>query len=536
MALEFGTGGLRGIMGEGEDRMNTGTIRRATQGLANYITKQGGREKGVAIAYDTRNLSPEFAAEAAVCLAANGIKAYVFSEPHPTPMLSFALRELGCTAGIVITASHNPPEYNGYKVYWEDGGQITAPRDREIIAEVNAVTDINSIKTISRDRAEKMGLYEVIAPRIDDRYMEELKKLAIHPELTRNQAAGLKIVYTPLHGTGNLPVRRILKELGFEQVYVVKEQELPDGNFPTVSYPNPEDRHAFDLALRLAEDVGADIVLATDPDADRLGVYAKDDKTGKYKSFTGNMSGTLILDYILSQKKALGCLPENGAVVTTIVSGKMARKITEEYHVELIETLTGFKYIGEQIKLFEQESGNEFIFGYEESYGCLPGTHARDKDAVAASMALCEVAAWCESRGVTLCQQMESLFKRYGYYREALSAVTLKGEDGKQKIASMMEVMRSTPPEQIGGYRVMQLRDYRENIIRNYVTGETSPTGLPQSNVLYFDLEDDAWCCVRPSGTEPKIKLYAGVRCRSEKEAESKLDFLMKGVSGIFLM
>lgn len=523
MGLEFGTGGLRGIIGEGEDRMNTGTVRKATQGLANYIVKQGGREKGAAIAYDTRNMSPEFAAEAASCLAANGIKAYVFSEPHPTPMLSFAIRELGCIAGIVITASHNPPEYNGYKVYWEDGGQITAPRDKEIIAEVNDITDPAQIKTMPREQAEEMGMYEVISPEIDDRYMEALKKLAIHPEIIKEQAANLKIVYTPLHGTGNLPVRRILNELGFTQVYVVKEQELPDGNFPTVSYPNPEDAHAFDLALKLAGEVDADIVLATDPDADRLGVYAKDTETGAYKSFTGNMSGMLILDYILSQKKALGILPENGAVVTTIVSGKMARKIVQEYHVKLIETLTGFKYIGEQIRLFEQEGSYEYLFGYEESYGCLPGTHARDKDAIAAVMALCEAAAWCASRNMTLCKQMEQLFERYGYYKETLSTVTLEGEDGVREITAMMEKIRKNPPGQIGGMVVTQFRDYRENILKDCVTGEVTATGLPRSNVLYFELGEDAWCCIRPSGTEPKIKVYAGAAGKNAKEAEDKL-------------
>lgn len=535
MGLEFGTGGLRGIMGEGEDQMNNGTVQKATQGLANYIIEQKGKERGVAIAYDTRNRSSEFAEAAACCLAANNIKVYIFSQPHPTPMLSFAIRELGCMAGIVVTASHNPPEYNGYKVYWEDGGQITAPRDKEIIARVNDVTDFAQIKTISREEAEERGLYQVIPPEIEDRYFEAIKKLALRPEIIREQAAKLRIVYTPLHGTGNLPVRRILQELGFAQVFVVKEQELPDGNFPTVSYPNPEDKHAFDLALKLADEVKADLVLATDPDADRLGVYAKDAKTGNYQSFTGNMSGMLILDYVLSQRKALGLLPENGAVVTTIVSGKMAKKITKEYHVELLETLTGFKYIGEQIKLFEQEHSYEYLFGYEESYGCLPGTYARDKDAVAAAMALCEVAAWCSSRNMTLCDQMEYLYQRYGYFKESLSTVTMKGQQGKQQIAAMMEEIRSNVPTQIGGLKVMQFRDYREDKLTNCLTGEVSATGLPRSNVLYFELEEDAWCCIRPSGTEPKVKCYAGVKCGSEKEADDKLKFLMEQLCNTYI-
>ncbi len=431
-------------------------------------------------------MSPEFAEEAALCLAANGIKAYVFPSVRPTPMLSFALRELGCTAGIVVTASHNPPEYNGYKVYWEDGAQITYPKDEEIINEVNAIADFAQVKTISIECAEEKGLYEVIGSEIDDRYMEALKKLALQPEIIKEEASRLKIVYTPLHGTGNLPVRRVLKELGFEQVYVVKEQELPDGNFPTVSYPNPEDKNAFKLALELAKEVDADIVLATDPDADRLGVYAKDTDTGEYMSFTGNMSGMLILEYILSQKETMGILPKNGAVVTTIVSGKMAREITKAYHVDLIETLTGFKYIGEQIKFFEQNHAHEYLFGYEESYGCLVGTHARDKDAVVAVMALCEVAAWCKHEGITLCDQMKNLFETYGYYKERLSTVTLKGQDGAKKIAEMMEKIRTEIPEQIGGLVVTQFRDYREDVLLDCITKERTTTGLPKSNVLYF--------------------------------------------------
>ncbi len=531
--LEFGTGGLRGIIGAGTNRMNIYTVRKATQGLANFIRKEKAEKKGAAIAFDSRNMSPEFAQEAALCLAANGIKAYIFPSLRPTPMLSFALRELGCTAGIVITASHNPPEYNGYKVYWEDGAQITYPKDEQIIGEVNAVTDYASVKTMNREDAEKAGLYQVIGSEIDDKYIEALKSLAIHPEIIRQEAQNLKIVYTPLHGTGNIPVRRILKELGFEKVYVVKEQELPNGDFPTVSYPNPEDKNAFKLALELAKEVDADIVLATDPDADRLGVYAKDTKTGEYMSFTGNMSGMLILEYILSQKKALGTLPENGAVVTTIVSGKMSREVTRDYGMTLIETLTGFKYIGEQIKFFEQNHDHTYVFGYEESYGCLVGTHARDKDAVVAVMALCEVAAYCRHQGITLCDQMENLFKKYGYYKEGLCTVTLKGQEGAKKIQSMMEQIRTKVPETIGGLKVLQFRDYREDVAKDCVTGQETTTGLPKSNVLYFELEDGAWCCIRPSGTEPKIKFYIGVKGTDNADAQKKLDELTKAVEGL---
>ncbi len=531
--LEFGTGGLRGIIGAGTNRMNIYTVRKATQGLSNFILKEKAEKKGVAIAFDSRNMSPEFAEEAALCLAANGIKAYIFPSLRPTPMLSFALRELGCTAGIVVTASHNPPEYNGYKVYWEDGAQITYPKDKQIIGEVNAVTDYAGVKTMSREEAEKAGLYQVIGPEIDDKYIEALKSLVIHPEIIREEAQNLKIVYTPLHGTGNIPVRRILKELGFEKVYVVKEQELPDGNFTTVSYPNPEDKNAFKLALELAREVDADIVLATDPDADRLGVYAKDAKTGEYISFTGNMSGMLILEYILSQRKVLGTLSKNGAVVTTIVSGKMSKEITREYGMTLIETLTGFKYIGEQIKFFEQTGGHEYVFGYEESYGCLVGTHARDKDAVVAVMALCEVAAYCRHQGITLCDQIETLFKKYGYYKEDLCTVTLKGQEGAKKIQSMMEQIRTNVPDAVGGLKVLRFRDYRENIIRDCVTGEETATGLPKSNVLYFELENDAWCCIRPSGTEPKIKFYIGVKGSDDADAQEKLDTLTKAVEAL---
>ena len=528
--LEFGTGGLRGVIGAGTNRMNFYTVGKATQGLANFINKQGAAAKGVAIAFDSRRMSPEFADTAACVLAANGIKAYIFDSLRPTPELSFALRTLGCTAGIVVTASHNPPECNGYKVYWEDGAQITAPKDAQIIGEVNAIKDYAEIKKMTTEEAKAAGLYEVIGKEIDDKYMEALKKLVLHPEAIKQMASSLKIVYTPLHGTGNVPVRRVLKELGFEQVTVVPEQELPDGNFPTVSYPNPEDKKAFALALDLAKKIDADLVLATDPDADRLGVYAKDTKTGEYKVFTGNMSGMLICEYEMSQKKALGILPENGALVTTIVSSNMAQAVAKEYGMKFIECLTGFKYIGEQIKFFEQSGSNEYVFGFEESYGCLVGTHARDKDAVVAVMALCEAAAYYKTQGITLWDQMLNIYNKYGYYKEDLFTMTFKGADGAKKMQDMMDAYRKNTPKQVGAYKVLRLRDYKNDVITDLATGETVPTGLPKSNVLYFELENDAWFCVRPSGTEPKIKFYAGIKGTSLEDSAKKLDELMEAI------
>lgn len=531
--LSFGTGGLRGVIGAGTNRMNVYTVTKATQGLANYIRRQGGEEKGVAIAFDSRNMSVEFSEKAALCLNANGIRTYRFETLRPTPELSFALRELGCIAGIVITASHNPPEYNGYKVYWEDGAQITAPRDKEIIAEVNAVTDFASIRMMERTEAEEKGLFRVIGQEIDDRYMEELKKLVLRPESIRKMADRLKIVYTPLHGTGNLPVRRVLGELGFADVQVVPEQELPDGSFSTVSYPNPEDPKAFALALALAEKTGADLVLATDPDADRLGVYAKDTKTGAYIPFTGNMSGLLIAEYELSTRRELGRLPKNGALVKTIVSSDMADGIAGEYGVEVIEVLTGFKYIGEQIKFFEQTGSHEYLFGYEESYGCLVGTHARDKDAVAAVMALCEAAAYYKEKGLTLWDQMLNIYEKYGYYKEDLVSVTMKGADGAKRIQNILADMRKAPPRKIGAYEVIALRDYEADTRLELATGKVTPTGLPKSNVLYYELESGAWCCVRPSGTEPKVKFYMGVREGSLDAAGKALEGLKKAMTEI---
>ena len=520
--LEFGTGGLRGVIGAGTNRMNVYTVRKATQGLANYIIKMGGADKGVAIAYDSRFMSPEFADVAALCLAANGIKAYVFDELRPTPELSFALRTLGCISGIVVTASHNPPEYNGYKVYWEDGAQVTAPKDKEIITEVKNVTDYHTVKTMDKDEAVAKGLYNVIGSEIDDKYMVELKKQIIHPEIITRMAEDIRIVYTPFNGTGNKPVRRILKELGFKNVYVVPEQENPDPKFTTLEYPNPEDPKAFELALKLAREVNADIVLATDPDADRLGIYALDTKTNEYVPFTGNMSGMLIADYILRERTATGTMPENPALVKTIVTTNMADRIVEKYNVKLIEVLTGFKFIGEQIKLFEQTGSNNYVFGLEESYGCLAGTHARDKDAVVAVMCLCEVAAWCKANGKTVWDRMLEMYEEYGYYLETQYAVTLKGIDGSRQIQALMDKLRANPPKEFGSFKVTKVRDYDKDVVTDMATGETSSTGLPKSNVLYFDLTEDSWCCARPSGTEPKIKFYMGVKGTSIEDAKAK--------------
>lgn len=524
--LEFGTGGLRGVIGAGTNRMNIYTVRKATQGLANYISRQGGKEKGVAIAYDSRRMSPEFADEAALCLAANGIKAYVFDALRPTPELSFALRRLGCISGIVITASHNPPEYNGYKAYWEDGAQVTAPKDKEIIAEVKNVTDYHEVKTMDKEEAIKAGLYQVIGAEIDDAYMEELKKQIIHPEIIKEVADDIKIVYSPFNGTGNVPVRRILSELGFKHVYVVPEQEKPDPDFTTLDYPNPEDPKAFTLALKLAKEKNADIVLATDPDADRLGIYALDTKSGEYIPFTGNMSGMLIAEYILRERTATSTMPENPALVTTIVTTNMAMAIAEDYKVKCIEVLTGFKYIGEQIKWFEETGSNSYVFGLEESYGCLAGTHARDKDAVVAVMCLCEMAAWCKKNGKTVWDQMLALYEKYGYFKETQYAITLKGIEGSKQIAAIMDKLRSNPPKEFGDLKVVEVRDYAAGRVRNMQTGEESETGLPESNVLYFDLTNNSWCCARPSGTEPKLKFYMGVKGASLEDAQAKVEKL----------
>jgi len=519
--LEFGTAGLRGIIGAGTNRMNIYTVRKATQGLANYIVKNGMADRGVAIAFDSRRMSPEFSQEAALCLAANGIKAFIFDALRPTPELSFAVRQLGCVAGINITASHNPPEYNGYKVYWEDGAQITPPHDKGIMDEVKAVEDYTTMKTMSLEAAKAVGLYEVIGARIDDGYIAELKKQVLHQEAIDAVQKDIKIVYSPLHGTGNIPARRILKELGFENVYVVKEQELPDGEFPTVSYPNPEAAEAFELGLKLAKEVDADIVLATDPDADRLGVRVKD-KNGEYHTLTGNMSGCLLADYVIGQKKATKGLPEDGYLIKTIVTTNMADAIAKYYNTGLLEVLTGFKFIGQKILGFEQSGKGEYLFGFEESYGCLIGTYARDKDAIVATMSLCEAAAYYKTKGMNLWDAMIELYDRYGYYKDDVQSIELKGIEGLAKIQEILESLRLNPPAEVGGHKVLKARDYKADTIKDLATGEVTATGLPSSNVLYYDLAGDAWLCVRPSGTEPKIKFYYGVKGISMADADEK--------------
>ena len=519
--LEFGTAGLRGIIGAGINRMNIYVVRRATQGLANYIKKQGGENKGVAIAYDSRRMSPEFSEEAALCLAANGIKAYRFESLRPTPELSYAVRHLGCIAGINVTASHNPPEYNGYKVYWEDGAQITPPHDTGIMSEVKAITDLSTCKTMDKEEAVKAGLFVTIGKEVDDDYIAELKKLVIHQDCIDKYGKDIKIVYTPLHGTGNIPARRVLKEIGFENVFVVPEQELPDGEFPTVSYPNPEAAEAFELALKLAKEKDADLVLATDPDADRLGVYVKDTKSGEYITLTGNMSGCLLAEYEISQKLATeGSLPADGALIKTIVTSNLADEIAKGYNIKLIEVLTGFKYIGQQILNFETTGKGTYLFGFEESYGCLIGTHARDKDAIVATMALCEAAAYYKSQGKTLWDAMLDMYEKYGYCIDAIQSVSLKGIEGLAKIQEIMNTLRENTPAKIGKYEVLSARDYKKDTIKNLATGEVTTTGLPSSNVLYYDMSDSAWLCVRPSGTEPKVKFYYGVKGTSLEDAQ----------------
>lgn len=531
--LEFGTAGLRGIIGAGCNRMNEYTVRKATQGLANYILKVGGQDRGVAIAYDSRHMSPEFADVAALCLAANGIKAYVFESLRPTPELSYAVRKLHTIAGINITASHNPPEYNGYKVYWEDGAQITPPHDSGIMDEVKAISDYAVCKKMDKEEAIAAGLYQTIGADIDDSYIAELKKLVVHQDAIDAVGSEIKVVYTPLHGTGNIPVRRVLKELGFTQVYVVPEQELPDGDFPTVSYPNPEAKEAFTLGLALAKKVDADLVLATDPDADRLGVYVKDAQTGEYHPLTGNMSGCLIGDYLIGQKKELQGLPEDGVFIRSIVSTNMADAIAKHYGIALVEVLTGFKFIGQKILEMETTGKGTYLFGMEESYGCLTGTYARDKDAVVASMALCEAAAYYKTKSMTLWDAMIAMYERYGYYQDGITAVTLKGIEGLEKIGTIMNTLRADAPKKIGAYQVTAVRDYKKDTITDVATGEVRPTGLPSSNVLYYELTDDAWVCVRPSGTEPKVKFYFGIKGTSIADADAKAEAMKEAVNAL---
>lgn len=530
MDLEFGTAGLRGIIGAGINRMNIYVVRRATQGLANYIIKQGGADKGVAIAFDSRHMSPEFAEEAALTLAANGIKAYKFESLRPTPELSFAVRELGCIAGINITASHNPPEYNGYKVYWEDGAQFTPPHDKGVTEEVLAIEDLSTVKTTTVEEAVKAGKYQIIGADIDDKYIAQVKAQVVNQDAIDKMQDSIKIVYTPLHGTGNIPVRRALKEIGFTHVTVVPEQELPDGDFPTVSYPNPESKEAFELGLKLAKEQDADLVLATDPDADRLGVYVKDTKSGEYIPLTGNMSGSLLCEYVLSQKKARNLIPADGQVVKSIVSTNLIDEVAKGYGVELVEVLTGFKWIGQQILKNENTGKGTYLFGMEESYGCLIGTYARDKDAVSATVALCEAAAYYKTKNMTLWDAMVAMYEKYGYYKDAVKSIGLSGIEGLAKIQSIMEHFRNNTPEGFGEYKVLSARDYKNDTIRDMATGEVTPTGLPSSNVLYYDMNDNAWLCIRPSGTEPKIKFYYGIKGTSLEDADAKSEALGKAL------
>lgn len=528
--LEFGTGGLRGIIGAGTNRMNKYTVGKATQGLSNYILKNNpeGKAMGVALAYDSRNMSSEFAEMSALVLNANGIRAYIFDELRPTPELSFAVRHLGCTAGIVVTASHNPPEYNGYKVYWADGAQVVAPKDEGIIGEVNSITDFSAIKMMDKAEAVKNGLFNVVGKEIDDAFVENIKKQAVRPEEVI-KAKDMKIVYTPLHGAGNKNVRRVLAEVGFENVYVVPEQEKPDGTFPTVGYPNPEDPKAFTLAIKLAQEKQADIIIGTDPDSDRIGVVVKDNN-GNYDILTGNMTGALLTEYVLGGRKEKGTLPENAAMVKTIVTTEMVRAIAENYGVKLFDVLTGFKFIGEKIKQFEEDHSYSYVFGFEESYGCLSGTYARDKDAVGASMLVCEMAAYYKNKGMTLYDGLMELYNKYGFYKEGVKSVTLKGVDGAEQIQKIMEYLRNNVPSDFAGNKVIWAKDYKTGVFKNLLTGETEASTLPKSNVLYYNLDDRAWLCVRPSGTEPKIKFYMGVKADSLEKAVEKTDALVASV------
>ena len=529
--LEFGTAGLRGVIGAGTNRMNKYTVGKATQGLANYIKKQGLQDKGVAISYDSRHMSPEFSKQTALILNANGIKTYLFEKLSPVPELSFAVRELGAAAGVMITASHNPPKYNGYKVYWSDGSQIVAPVDKDIINEVRAIENYSDIQTIDEETAKAQGLFNIVGKEMDDKYIEVIKKHVLNPEIVREQGKELKVVYTPLHGTGTRLIKRVFEELGFEHLYVVPEQAEPDGDFPTVDYPNPEDKAAFKMALDLAEKVDADLVLANDPDADRLGIFAKDTKTGEYKEYTGNMSALLIAEYRLSQMKEKGILPNNGMIIKTIVSSNLTDEIAKEYNLELIEVLTGFKFIGEQMKIAEETGTRKYVFGFEESYGCLIGEYARDKDGISAVLALCEAAAYYRTKGITLWDQMINIYETYGYFKETQVSIVMEGAEGAEQIKKMMSDLREKEPAtQIGKYKVLTFKDIEQDIQKDMVTGEVTKTGLPKSNVLYYALENNCWCCVRPSGTEPKIKLYMGIKANSMEEADKNLEELKEAM------
>ena len=529
--LEFGTAGLRGVIGAGTNRMNKYTVGKATQGLANYIKKQGVQEKGVAIAYDSRHMSPEFSEQTALILNANGIKTYLFEKLSPVPELSFAVRELGATAGVMITASHNPPKYNGYKVYWDDGSQIVAPVDKDIITEVRAIESYEDIETISKEEAIDKGLFNIVGKEMDDKYIETIKSHVLNPEVVREQGKELKVVYTPLHGTGTRLIKRVFEELGFQNLYIVPEQAEPDGDFPTVAYPNPEDKAAFKMALELAKKVDADLVLANDPDADRLGIFAKDTKSGEYKEYTGNMSALLIAEYRISQMKEKGMLPSNGMIIKTIVSSNLTDEIAKYYNLDLLEVLTGFKFIGEQMKIAETTGERKYVFGFEESYGCLIGDYARDKDGISAVLALCEAAAYYRTKGITLWDQMINIYEKYGYYKETQVSIVMEGAEGAEQIKQMMSDLRNKETaKEIGKYKVLTFKDIEQDIQKDMTTGEVAKTGLPKSNVLYYALENNNWCCVRPSGTEPKIKLYMGIKADSMEDADKEIEELKEAM------
>lgn len=522
--LHFGTGGLRGIIGAGTNRMNKYTVAKATKGLANYILKQGEHEPSVVIAHDSRHFSKEFAREAAGVLLSSGIRVYLFEDLRPTPELSFAVRETKSIAGIVITASHNPPEYNGYKVYWKDGGQIVSPVAEELMNEINSISDFSGIQCIDSCSLEAFDNLHMIGEELDRKYLDNVKSLSLNPEAIK-EAKDINIVYTPLHGSGNMPVRRVLKEMGFENVHVVPEQEKPDGSFPTVEYPNPEEEGSFNLALKLAKKVNADLILATDPDCDRVGVMVKKAE-GEYYKLSGNQTGVLLGHYIFSSLKNKGMLKKDSFFVDTIVTGKMTQKIASTYGIETVSTLTGFKYIAQQIKKLGDEGGRHFVFGYEESYGYLTGNFVRDKDAVIASMLISEMAAFYKKQGMTLYHAMMKLYEEYGYHKEELLSIVLKGKEGALAITNMMDSMRNNPPESVAGMKVCEVRDY--------LTYE-GPIKLPKDNVLYFVLEGNAWFAMRPSGTEPKLKIYAGVADVSLEKAESKAKMLLEGIKNILL-
>ncbi len=527
--LEFGTGGLRGIIGNGSNRLNRYTVGKASQGLANYIKKEGTQAQGVAIAYDSRFMSAEFAEEAGLIFAGNGIPAFLYPSLRPVPMLSFAVRELRATAGVVLTASHNPPEYNGYKVYWADGAQVVAPRDKGIIQEVNAVASFGEIRRMEKEQAMAAGLFSFISAEVDEAFDRNVQAQLMDSDMLARMGERLNIVYTPLHGSGNLPVRRNLEKAGFRNVFVVKEQELPDPTFPTVEYPNPEDTKVFTLAQKLATEVDADILIGTDPDCDRMGAMVKNG-AGEFVALTGNMVGVLATEYILSQRKAAGQLPENGIVLKTIVSTEMIAPICAEYGVAKADVLTGFKYIGEKIKEFEETRAYTYLFGFEESYGCLAGTYARDKDAVYGAVLICEMAAYYKEKGLTLYEALLGLYEKYGYYLDAVKSLTMKGLAGMERIQRVMEDFRTKTPESLCGLRVRQAEDYRTQVFRDLETGEERRSPLPVSDVLRYTLADGTWVCIRPSGTEPKLKLYIGVRAESLAAAEKKLALLLREI------